>query len=69
MDASRRLLNPYHYFEATCPNLWPRGMPLDFVNNKRRRVIDFVDDRPGNRLRVPAVQQFLADEDPDVDAM
>ncbi|CAJ1408489.1 unnamed protein product [Effrenium voratum] len=60
------LLNPYPSFRPSCGHIWPRGFPLDFV----QAAATF--DRslaPAQLSRPPAVQQFLADEDPDVDAI
>lgn len=65
-EASPGLLNPYPSFRPSCGHVWPRGFPLDHVLaqqtfNRSARI---------ERLeRPPAVQQFLADEDPDVDAI
>lgn len=65
-EASPGLLNPYPSFRPSCGHVWPRGFPLDYVQaqhtfNRSVRVEQL--ERP------PAVQQFLADEDPDVDAI
>lgn len=61
-----RVFNPYPSFEPSCGHIWPRGFPLDHVQGKGAEnwTIEVVQlDRP------PTVQQFLADEDPDVDAI
>lgn len=59
-------LNPYPIFRPTCGHIWPRGFPLDHVQGHgtdSRTLENTTLERP------PAVQQFLADEDPDVDAI
>jgi len=70
LDAGRNELpvfNPYRYFRGTCGHVWPRGYPLDHVQRDELRTV-----KPTYNTtleRPPAVQQFLADEDPDVDAI
>jgi len=60
------LLNPYPSFRPTCGHIWPRGFPLDSVQVSGT----FNKTLEATRLeRPPAVQQYLADEDPDVDAI
>jgi hypothetical protein len=60
------LLNPYPSFRPTCGHIWPRGFPLDYV----QKPLTFNISLEAVKLdRPPAVQQFLADEDPDVDAI
>ena len=54
--------NVYAYF--THENIWPRGLPLDEVKTKLR---DF-SSLPVGQTDCP-IQQGLADEDPDVDAI
>ncbi|MFZ1084850.1 MAG: STELLO glycosyltransferase family protein [Terracidiphilus sp.] len=54
--------NVYQYFTET--NIWPRGLPLDAV---QRQLPDF-EALPETDLHCP-IQQGLADEDPDVDAI
>lgn len=54
--------NVYTYF--TEANIWPRGLPLDAV---RAQLPEF-DTLPETELDCP-IQQGLADEDPDVDAI
>lgn len=54
-------VNVYRHF-TTHPHIWPRGLPLDAVNRAGT-----VGNRAETR-RCP-VQQFLADGDPDVDAI
>ncbi|CAE7333569.1 STL1 [Symbiodinium pilosum] len=60
------LLNPYPSFRPTCGHIWPRGFPLDFVQSPQTYNRSLV---PAQLSRPPAIQQFLADEDPDVDAI
>lgn len=60
------LLNPYPSFRPTCGHIWPRGFPLDYV----QKPLTFNVTLETSKLdRPPAVQQFLANEDPDVDAI
>jgi len=65
LSSMSHVFNPYHHFNSSCDPIWPRGYPLDEVQ-------DFKD---ANELRgvilnrPPSVQQFLADVDPDVDAI
>jgi len=64
--AGHHLFNPYPSFRPDCGHIWPRGLPLDYVRGKGVQnwtLHTSQIDRP------PAVQQFLADEDPDVDAV
>ncbi|MCE9613215.1 MAG: STELLO glycosyltransferase family protein [Lentisphaerae bacterium] len=64
--AGRQLCGPgwanvYQHF-TTHPHVWPRGLPLDAIN--RRGTLS-----PDLRSWHCPVQQFLADGDPDVDAI
>jgi len=60
------VFNPYPSFSPSCGHIWPRGLPLDLVQGKGAENWTL----EASRLeRPPAVQQFLADEDPDVDAV
>ena len=53
--------NPYPYYGAS--NAWPRGYPLDQVMPLKR-------DMKTNTVKcLPVVQQFLANRDPDLDAI
>jgi len=64
--ANHHLFNPYPQFNPTCGHIWPRGLPLDFVRGKgieNWTLSTYQLERP------PAVQQYVADEDPDVDAI
>ena len=54
-------VNMYRYFTETF--IWPRGFPLDEINNQEKLVAE-----TGPHLRV-GVWQGLADGDPDVDAI
>ena len=55
-------VNVYSYFTET--QIWPRGLPLDEV---RRQLPDF-ESLPALEVDCP-IQQGLADENPDVDAV
>ncbi|CAK9053325.1 unnamed protein product [Durusdinium trenchii] len=68
------LMNPYPSFQPSCGHMWPRGFPLDYVQaqetfNKTIVVKTLHGFVQCMLRRAPAVQQFLADEDPDVDAI
>ena len=54
-------LNIYDTFGAS--NCWPRGFPLEYVKDSASGGIQGTDCKPW------ATVQFLADEDPDVDAV
>lgn len=54
-------LNIYRKFGAQ--KCWPRGFPIEFVAHPE------VIGRPGTDVKPWSVTQFLADEDPDVDAI
>lgn len=54
-------LNAYELFGAS--NCWPRGFPLEFVKQLSSETKVGTDNKPF------AITQFLADEDPDVDAI
>jgi hypothetical protein len=54
--------NIYSYF--TQANIWPRGLPLDAVQSRQPEY----DSLPTREADCP-IQQGLADEDPDVDAI
>ena len=56
-------MNPYTFF--TKERIWPRGLPLSQVNQSLRELPDL---SPPGPVSAP-VQQFLADGDPDVDAV
>eukprot|EP00397_Hematodinium_sp_SG-2012_P035247 GEMP01037895.1.p1 GENE.GEMP01037895.1~~GEMP01037895.1.p1 ORF type:complete len:430 (+),score=85.56 GEMP01037895.1:129-1418(+) len=58
--------NPYAHFNSTCKEIWPRGYPLDHVQRLRN---EFHEEQSAILAHPPVVQQFLADEDPDVDAV
>lgn len=55
-------VNVYHYF--TDATIWPRGLPLDAVQDSPPAW----QDLPTRRIDCP-IQQGLADENPDVDAV
>lgn len=60
-QSDNRWLNVYELFGA--PMCWPRGFPLEFVNKSSSDTVVGTDNKPW------AITQFLADEDPDVDAI
>ncbi len=53
--------NPYPYYGA--PNAWPRGFPLDKIMPLNRKL------QTKHRKCLPIIQQYMANRDPDVDAM
>jgi len=55
-----RWINIYKYF--TEANIWPRGLPLDEINSIGNAAKEVKEKHY-------PIQQFLADEDPDVDAI
>jgi hypothetical protein len=55
-------VNVYRYF--TDANIWPRGLPLDRI----RTSTPTLESLPQNEIDCP-IQQGLADENPDVDAI
>jgi len=62
------LYNPYPNFG---PNsvMWPRGFPLDMINNKTTKSDCMIEMQPFTLEEKVAVVQSLADNDPDVDAL
>jgi len=54
-----RFINIYSIF--TKQHVWPRGLPLNYINQKNQNK--------KSRGVVPLIQQALADNDPDVDAI
>ncbi|MBV9081449.1 MAG: DUF288 domain-containing protein [Acidobacteriaceae bacterium] len=59
---SRGWLNVYAYF--TDANIWPRGLPLDAVMSG----VPEISTLPAQEVDAP-IQQALADDNPDVDAI
>ena len=57
-----RWLNPYEYFSDE-ETLWPRGFPLQLIRGQSR------SECLGQEERRAAIQQWLANGDPDVDAI
>lgn len=53
--------NPYPYYGA--PNAWPRGFPLDKIIPLNRKL------KTKRRKCLPVIQQYMANRDPDVDAL
>ncbi|HWR41609.1 STELLO glycosyltransferase family protein [Sporomusa sp.] len=60
--ANANWVNVYRYFSDKL--IWPRGLPLDAVHNS----LPALDALPSNTVDCP-IQQGLADENPDVDAI
>jgi hypothetical protein len=58
--SSERFVNVYKYF--THENIWPRGLPLSEI-----QTIGIMSDN--TILKDVSILQFLADKDPDVDAI
>lgn len=59
--SGERWLNIYSYYSGE--HIWPRGMPLD----KTRAFGELSEDTVGEKFY--PIQQYLADDDPDVDAV
>ena len=57
-------MNIYQYFSDE--NIWPRGLPLEEIKSPNAR--DNFDDLPVKLLNCP-IQQGLANDNPDVDAV
>ncbi|CAD7944598.1 unnamed protein product [Amoebophrya sp. A25] len=65
---NRNVVNSYLDFEPTCgERIWPRGFPLDNINDAKDQHPQLTEMEGAKKP--PAIQQFLADEDPDVDAI
>lgn len=64
-DASSLVHNPYACFGGP-GNVWPRGFPLDAINESGSRVCDIDTTRESRPI---GVIQALANHDPDVDAI
>lgn len=58
--SNKRFINTYNYF--TNNFVWPRGLPLNWILDSKRPKESTLQSKIG-------VWQFLADEDPDVDAI
>lgn len=61
--ANQDWVNIYAYF--TQKNIWPRGLPLDLIQSKKVHCFDNLINK---KIFTP-IQQGLADENPDVDAI
>ena len=59
---SKKWINVYKLFSDQF--LWPRGLPLNEINNKQRIL-----KKKERRLYTSPIQQSLSDHDPDVDAI
>ena len=57
---SKSWINIYSYFSNE--NIWPRGLPLDYIHEKGQIIHN-------DHKEKCHIQQFLADKDPDVDAI
>ncbi len=62
IEESKGFINVYQAF--TKQKIWPRGLPLNFINNE----FEFEKVMQKKRCKV-GIWQGLADEDPDVDAI
>eukprot|EP00391_Amoebophrya_sp_Ameob2_P009436 CAMPEP_0178994714 /NCGR_PEP_ID=MMETSP0795-20121207/7422_1 /TAXON_ID=88552 /ORGANISM="Amoebophrya sp., Strain Ameob2" /LENGTH=432 /DNA_ID=CAMNT_0020686935 /DNA_START=880 /DNA_END=2179 /DNA_ORIENTATION=- len=65
------VVNTYLDFKPSCGRrIWPRGFPLDNINDEHHPpLVPMNTTSAVFNFKPPAVQQFLADEDPDVDAI
>ncbi len=63
----RRVFNPYPLLEASLPDSWPRGFPLEAIQDIASR--GNVNSTTKLLLDGIAVIQYLADGNPDVDAI
>mmetsp|Transcript_19527 Transcript_19527/g.31988 ORF Transcript_19527/g.31988 Transcript_19527/m.31988 type:complete len:873 (-) Transcript_19527:419-3037(-) len=62
-DSKLKVVNPYAYFGQ--PSVWPRGYPLRNIGTQATFCV-----RQGSPGQIAApIQQYLADSDPDVDAI
>mmetsp|Transcript_45585 Transcript_45585/g.73309 ORF Transcript_45585/g.73309 Transcript_45585/m.73309 type:complete len:512 (+) Transcript_45585:414-1949(+) len=75
---THHLFNPYPYFDPQKPKkqpefIWPRGFPLEFVNDKRTFIINDGESSSSppidDKMRNVTLIQSLAGHDPDVDAI
>ena len=73
LTSDHHAFNPYPYFQAESEGnksfVWPRGFPLDFINDaetQEAKISECVPEQMQDRV---AVLQSLADHDPDVDAI
>ena len=55
-------LNIYKYFSSK--KIWPRGFPLEEINLNKKKKLNFL-----NKKAFCPINQRLADENPDVDAV
>jgi len=84
IETKHHVFNPYPYFQSTHENkrthVWPRGFPLQFINDKNTYLSDLIvqgsseasDDAAApitSKFSDLAVIQSLANHDPDVDAV
>jgi hypothetical protein len=75
IDTSHHVFNPYPCFESVAKgkavHVWPRGFPLQFINDKAAYSADKIIAATKKLVDVDglAVVQSLANHDPDVDAI
>ena len=63
----KKVFNPYPLMQSSQPNSWPRGLPLEAVLDPRTKgSIHYYKDVPINEI---GVIQYLADGNPDIDAI
>jgi len=70
-STEHHLLNPYPYYDPAANNvdsefMWPRGFPLEFVNQKETYLYEFQTSSTV-KSKITVIQS-LANNDPDVDA-
>ena len=59
---NKKFINIYKYFSKQ--NIWPRGFPLRFIKDKVKNI-----SKLKKKNIISPIQQFLADGEPDVDAI
>ena len=59
---NKKFINIYKYFSKQ--NIWPRGFPLRFIKEKVKKI-----SLLKKKNIITPIQQFLADGEPDVDAI
>lgn len=83
VETSHHLWNPYPFFEPTADNtastveisapafIWPRGFPLQFIKDENTTNVAVTPAPRSDTVSMEnlAVVQFLANHDPDVDAI
>jgi hypothetical protein len=62
----RNIFNPYPLLQASLPNLWPRGFPLEFSQDSTTQgMVMYTKNISMDHI---GVIQFCADDNPDMDA-